>query len=349
MKFYKFILIILVIFFKTGNVLSISNIFDVDNIEIEKKGKVSNDVIATQAIKKGFQELIHKILLKEDIKKLQALKISEIKELVSYYQISNKKDENNNFEKNNFNISFDKEKIHDLFYKKGISYSIIKNKEIFILPILKKNNQIFIYNQNFFYENWNETNDADLVEFILPLENIEIIQNINSNINNLANLDVKNLFSEYTEKNIALILIEDENLKKVRVYLKIKISGKNIIKNIYINRSNLSKEKFYKKIIFTIRQEIINLLKLQNLIDIRAPSFLNTKLDINKDNNLVELRSRILKINSIENIYIQKFNNKFILLKIKYLGNIDKVLQELENQKIILKLIGDQWNIKIIK
>ena len=56
-----------------------------------------------------------------------------------------------------------------------------------------------------------------------------------------------------------------------------------------------------------------------------------------------------MKINSIENIYIQKFNNKFILLKIKYLGNIDKVLQELENQKIILKLIGDQWNIKIIK
>ena len=79
---------------------------------------------------------------------------------------------------------FDKFKIHDLFYKKNISYSDISNKEIFILPILKKNNQIFIYNQNFFYEKWNETYNSELIEFILPLENIEIIQNINSNINN---------------------------------------------------------------------------------------------------------------------------------------------------------------------
>ena len=56
-------------------------------------------------------------------------------------------------EKINFNISFDKDKIHNLFYKKGISYSEITNKELFILPILKKDNQIFIYNQNFFYDN----------------------------------------------------------------------------------------------------------------------------------------------------------------------------------------------------
>jgi hypothetical protein len=44
----------------------------------------------------------------------------------------------NEIEKINFNISFDKDKIHNLFYKKGISYSEILNKELFILPILKK-------------------------------------------------------------------------------------------------------------------------------------------------------------------------------------------------------------------
>ena len=37
MKSYKLILIILVVFFKTGNVLSNTNIFDVNNIEVEKK------------------------------------------------------------------------------------------------------------------------------------------------------------------------------------------------------------------------------------------------------------------------------------------------------------------------
>ena len=35
-------------------------------------------------------------------------------------------------------------------------------------------------------------------------------------------------------------------------------------------------------------------------------------------------------------------------LKIKYLGKLDKIIRQLENQKIILKLIDDQWSIKII-
>ena len=46
MKSYKLILIILVVFLKTGNVLSNTNIFDVNNIEIEKKGKTTNEAIS---------------------------------------------------------------------------------------------------------------------------------------------------------------------------------------------------------------------------------------------------------------------------------------------------------------
>ena len=39
MKSFKLIIIILVIFFKTGNVLSNENIFNVNNIEIKKNLK----------------------------------------------------------------------------------------------------------------------------------------------------------------------------------------------------------------------------------------------------------------------------------------------------------------------
>ena len=71
---------------------------------------------------------------------------------------------------------------------------------MFILPVLKKNNKFFIYNQNYFYDNWNKVYETELIEFILPLENIEIIQNINSNKGNLLNLDLNNLFIEYQKK-----------------------------------------------------------------------------------------------------------------------------------------------------
>ncbi|MDC1092681.1 hypothetical protein OAS35_01085, partial [Pelagibacteraceae bacterium] len=146
MKFYKLILIILIVFFKTGNVLSNTSIFDVNNIKITKNNKASNQTIADQAIKKGFKKLLKKILLKEDSNKLRELKLSEIKELVTFYQVSNKMNDNNSLDITSFNISFDKYKIHNLFYKFNVSYSEITNKELFILPILKKNNKVFIYN-----------------------------------------------------------------------------------------------------------------------------------------------------------------------------------------------------------
>ena len=347
MKSYKLILFILIVFLETGNVLSNTNIFDVNNIEIEKKVKSNNDELANQAIKKGFKELLDKILLKEDSKKLEELKFFEIKELVTYYQVSNIIT-NNNIEKINYNISFDKDKIHNLFYNKKISYSEITNKELFILPILRKNNQIFIYNQNYFYDNWNEIYDNELIEFIIPLENIEIIQNINLSRDNLLNLQLKTIFQEYPDKNLAIVLIEDNNAKEEKIYLKTKILGKNIVKNITVERFELNEKKFYEKIISEIKKEITNTVKSQNLIDVRAPSFLIAEFAISEKSNLVELNARLKKIDLIEDIYIQEFNNESVNLKIKYLGKLDKIKRELENQKINLRLVGDQWSIKII-
>ena len=336
MNSYKLILITLIVFLKTGNVLSNTSIFHVNNIEVEKKDKISNEELANQAIKKGFNELINKILLEVDKKKLNQLKLSEIKELVTYYQVVNKINDNIESKKINFNITFDKDKFHDLFYKRGISYSEIENKELFILPILKKGDQIFIYNKNFFYDEWNDSDNLELIEFILPLENIEIIQNVNENKDNLLNLELSYLFKEYAGKNIALVLIEDNNAKEEKIYFKTEILGKNIVKNIIIKRLNSSEEIFYKKIISEIKYEITNLIKSQNLIDIRVPSFLNAKVQVTKKSNLVELNSRLKKIDSIENVYIQEFNNNTIFLKIKYLGKIDKIIRQLRKQNIIL-------------
>ena len=348
MKFNKLILIILIVFLKTGNVLSEDSIFNVNNIKLIKKSQLTNGDQAGQAIKKGFEELIKKILLEEDIKKLLQLELSQIKELVLYYQMINETDQNENSDMITYNISFDKDKLHNLFYKKRISYSEISDKELFLLPILKKDNQIFVYNQNFFYDKWNKIYNNELVEFILPLENIEIIQKVNLNKNNLLELELSNLLEEYSSKNLAVVLIEDDILKKEKIYFKTKILGKNIVKNLILEKGNLSKEKFYEKIIIEVKKELINIIKSQNLIDISMPSFLNAQFDINKNNSLVELNLRLKKIDLIENIFVQEFSNEYVSVKIKYLGKLDKIVRQLEEQKIILKLIGDQWSIKII-
>ena len=349
MKLNKIIILILVIFIKTGNVLSQDSIFNVNNIEIIKKTNTSNKDIANQAIKKAYLKLIDKILLIEDKEKISKMDFTKIKELVSYYQVIPNVENNKKEDIVIFNIFFDKDKLHNLFYEKDISYAEITDKEFYLLPVLKKDDQYFIFNQNFFYEKWNDFEDNDLIEFILPFENIEIIQKININKNNLFDVEINTLFLEYSKKNQALLLIDDKNGIVEKIFLRANISGKKINKNLLIKNNFKEKDKNYREIIQRTRNEIIDLVKSQNLIDIKTPSFLNIKLTPNKNNNLAELHKRLNNIGLVDDLYVQEINNEYVLLKIKYLGKLEKIINELKKEKIILKQKNDEWGIKLIK
>ena len=342
MKLHKQIFIILIVFFKTETLLYSNGLFNVNNIEIEKKDKVSNKALADQAIQKGFKALITKILLKDDSNKLTDLSNESIKDLVTYYKINNIEEKNKN-DLVSFSITFDKEKIHNLFFKRGISYSEILDKELYILPLLVKPDEIYIFNNNFFYENWNKTNENDLIEFILPIENIEIIQNINKNKDNLINLNINEIFKEYTTKNLALVLIENTKVSK-KIYIKARIQDKAISKSLNYKQKDFSNESIIKQ----IKNELINLIKAGNLIDISAPSFLNVKLDLDKKNSLVNLSSRVKNIESIENIFVINFNKNSMNLRIKYLGKLEKLINQLKKEKINLFLISDNWVISTL-
>ena len=348
MKFIKQIIFILIIFLKTETLLSENSLFSVNNIQVEKTDKITNKGLADLAIKKGFNQLISKILLKNDIDQLQNLDFATIRRLVNYYQVASTPNEDLSKELVNFSVMFDKGKIHDLFYKKGISYSEISDKDLFVLPILIKNDEIFIFNNNLFYKNWNQIKNNELIEFILPLENIEIIENISRNKENLLDLNLEDLFREYSNKNLAVVLIEDNKSGNEKVYIKTRINGKKISKNINLNSKNLKSEKFYEKAIVELRAELINLVKSVNLIDIRTPSFLNVELNLNNKSNLVLLKSRIKTIDSIENIFVQEFNKDSMRLRIKYLGKLQKIIDQLKNKKVDLKLVNDQWIIKTL-
>ena len=348
MKFYKFFFIILTFFLKTETIISDENILYVNNVKLVKEANISNEELTNRAITKGFKRLGEKILLSEDIKKLTILKQSQIKDLVSYYQIIT---ENDGSDKSNsiiYNIYFDKDKIHDLFFNLGIFYSEITNKEFYLLPILKKNDQLFIYNKNYFYQNWNSNNQNEIIEFILLLENIEVIQKINLEKDNLMSLNLKEIFKEYSKNNYGIVLIDISNPKREKIYLNTQILGKNISKSLNIQNIYSNKEKYYEKLINEISLVITNLVKSQNLIDVRTPSFLNVKFKINKRNNLEDLNKRIKKIDAINNMYVQELNKDFVLIKLKYLGKLSKIISQLKKDRIILEQRENEWSLKII-
>tara|TARA_B100001758_G_scaffold181227_1_gene157922 strand:- start:816 stop:1859 length:1044 start_codon:yes stop_codon:yes gene_type:complete len=347
MKNLIFICSILIILFKTETVLSDNNIFNVNNIEISKETSKNKEKLISDAFKKAFDELINRLLLEEDYKRISKTNLEQIRKLISYYQIIN---EDENKENNNvkINVFFDKDKMHDFFHGKNILYSDIINTEVILFPLLKKEDQYFIYTQNYFYENWNEEKSDNLIQYILTTENIENIQRINLYKDNIYKIEVSDFFKEHEKDNIVFANIE---VKKdtAEVFLNTRIEGKKINKNLSIkNKENLNKKEFYREIIFEINNIIRDLIKSQNLIDVRTPSFLNVEIKLNKKSNLVEFSNRLNKIDLIDNFYVQKLNKDYVLVKIKYLGKINKIINKLKDQNINLKMIAGQWQLTII-
>ncbi len=344
------LLSIIIILLKTGNVLSDNNIFNVNNIEVAKEISENKEKKVNLAFRNAFDELTNRLLLEEDYQRVSNTNIADIKELISYYQIrdSFKNEEDKNII--TYNVFFDKERMHKFFYSRNLLYSDIINTEAIIFPLLKKEKQYFIYSQNYFYENWNNENLSELIKYILPAENIENIQEINLNKENIYELNVSNFFKEYGIENVIFAFIEIKKNKSAEVYLKTRIGGKKINKNLFFkNKLDLLENDFNNSIILEINNVIRDLIKSQNLIDVRTPSFLNAEIKVNKDkSNLFEFNTRLKKIDLIDKFYVQEINKDYVSIKIKYLGKISKIIDKFKEQDIDLIMRNGKWELSII-
>lgn len=349
MKKFLFILITLMIFFKTGNVLSEQSIFTVNNLKMIKKNYNNNDDLTNDAFKKGFKKLNKKILLDKDFKKIEKTSLKTIKNLISHYQILNSNDKIEN-EFIEFNIFFKRDKIYNFYFKNNIKYSDISDKSLMILPVLILDKEVLIYEKNFFYENWISNKEDDYneshLEFILPIENIEVIDSIKKNRENLEAVKLSEIFDESKDKDNLYIII-DYNREMTKVFLKGNISKKKIVKNIKITSENDDKNISLEQILITLKKEILEIIKSQNIIDVRTPSFLNVNLLIKEQNDLLKTQNILNDEDLIESFYVNEFNNRIANIKIKYYGKINKITEKLYKRGLNFETDGESWKVRV--
>tara|TARA_B100001093_G_scaffold45606_1_gene38768 strand:- start:1361 stop:2413 length:1053 start_codon:yes stop_codon:yes gene_type:complete len=349
MNIYKLLLLIIVILSKTGNVLSNESIFTVNNIEINKNSFKNNNELIELAFKTGFQKLNNKILLEKDISRLKDVSLKNIKNLVSHYQIVKKESKGN---KNTIfvNIFFKRDKMYNFYSKNNVRYSDVRGKNIKILPILLNEKEILIYENNFFYKNWTNKNTkknkkTETIEYILPLENIEVIEEIKKNQDNLASIELNKIFDDSIDKDNLFIII-DYNNKLTKIFLTGSISKKKITKNLSL--ANSQEEKItYIEILSFLKNQIKEIIKSQNIIDINTPSFLNIKLNLKNKNDLFIFQEILNKIDLIDNFNVGEFNNKFAFIKIKYYGKTNIIKEKLTNHGMQLSLDNNELSARL--
>ena len=354
----KFFCIFCILLFisKTENVFSNSLIYDVNNVVVE--GKTNNNLInenlAELAFRKAFVLFVNKTLLKKDALNLYKTKPETIKDLVLTYQIV--KNEKNKTKGTflTFNIRFDSKKINNFLAEKKILYADVSNISLTLLPILIKNKQIFLYEENFFYKNWIKlknlkvSNESELISYTLALENIEDLEYINNIQEKINLLDIKKINSFKGSANYALVIIYSAE-GKLKAFIKTSIKNINIDRNIDLNFYKKNENESYNEAIIILKKEINQIWKEQNLVDVNIPSFLDFFLEIQEIDDYLSLKSALDTINIIEDYSVLEMTNRHLKMRIKYKGKLNKIKTALTEKNININIDNNVWRLNLNK
>ena len=354
-KFYKllnvyiyFILFsLLIVFFSTT--YSNANAFKVTGIEISSPFELNFE--KNSVIDKGFQtsfsDLISMITTSGDKKKIKNVSIKELKGMIDSFTISNEKFINNEYFAN-LETTFNKKKILKFLENKNIFPSIPQRNKVLLFPILveTKDNNIYLFNNNIFYDRWNEQkNSYDLLDYLLPSEDIEDLIELQKTSKDIETYDFSNLINKYDiEDSIILIIYKESNsvrtLSKVNLNNTLKIQNKNYPKIDIINEYNFS------NIVKSLKQLYEDQWKKNNEINTSIKLPITISINSKKNKKIIELEQALGSIDLVSDFSVLNFNSKSIQYKITYNGTLNIFLNDMKKKNLELEMKNNMWILK---
>jgi len=344
--FYILFLFFLIIFIKFSTITALANSFRIVDLEISKPydNNFNKEKVINVAFEKAFEELILRIttLKEEELNKL--INSKDIYSLIESFSIVDEKFIDNKYI-SRFEVEFNRKQLFKYLERKNIFPSIPIEKDLLLIPILINNqkNQLFLFSENVFYENWNKFNEKHyLLNYILPNEDIEDIRLIKKNINNIEEYDFNEIVKKYAISDyIILILFQKEN--NINALMKTNLNNKLIISN---KKFDLNKKDPLENIIKDLKVEFETQWKKINIINvsIKLPITLSVK---SKDYKLIEsLDKKLYELDLVSSYYIDNFSNEEIVYKIIFNSTPDKFINEFVNSNIKLNTNSSIWRIE---
>ena len=325
------------------------NVFIINNVKV--KGPIdvnfSRDKYINKAFLNSFKILMSQILLSKDLNKISNIKLNEINNLINSFQIleeSYRKDEY----KATFKIFYSDIKVRKLLKQKNISFSQAKNIPAVFFPVLFINEEIQDFYDNFFYKQWTTVEiKNELINFVLPLEDLEDISKIKEMKNRIEDLNVDDFVNKYDIKNYVFTLMNHHN-KQLNVYVKTNFNNNKTSKNITYELYDIKNELKLNDILKDLKMQITDIWKQENVIDLSSLLLIRIKFQHTNLQDLYKLKNTFYKISIIDNYSLEEFNINNSFFKIYYYGNPKRLRTEL--LKFDYQLNNDQghWGLYII-
>jgi hypothetical protein len=349
LKVYIFFIsfVLFIIFFSTTYLKA--NTFKVTDIEISSPFELNfkKNTVIDKGFRTSFLNLLSMITTSGDKNKINKISMKEIKSMIDSFTISNEKFINNEYFAK-LETSFNKKKILEFLERRNVFPSIpIKNK-VLLVPIFVdiETENIYLFNNNIFYKNWNNTKkNYQLLEYLLPNEDLEDLKEIQKMSNSIENYDFLNLIKKYDLKDyiISIIYKDKDNIK---ILSKINLNNSLKISNQKYFKIDLNNENDFKKILENLKNIYEDQWKKNNEINTSIKLPLNISIDSKNYDKIMKLEKTLNSFDLISDFYILKFDNQNTKYKIIYNGSPKTFLNDMNKRNFNLKMENNVWTIK---
>ncbi len=348
-KLYIFFLFLAVlnIFFSTG--ISLAKNFSINDVELSTPFKINFDKnkILDDGFIQAFNQLMLSIVQSKDHQKLKKIPLNQIKSMIDTFSIKEEKFINEIYYIK-LNVSFNKKIIFDLLEKKNIFPSLPLKKNIIFLPIIvdQNKNQIKMFSDNIIYNLWNNNiKRYNLLNYILPTEDLEDLNLVKENIQNLENFKFKEIAKKYNLENyiVSIFFIGSD---EIRLFNKISFDNKKTLKNTLIKNIDFNSNSEINKFIEILQTTFEDYWKSQNEINTSVKLPITISVENSNNIKIYQLEKKLSNIDLIYNFYIYKFDNKNNIYKIIFNGTPDKFIEVMKNNNYEFETVNKIWVMK---
>ena len=340
-------LALIIFFFSTEAVKAKS--FEINDIEIAQPFEINFDKnkVIDLGFKKAFFELIYSLIKSPDFKKIDNIRLNEIKSMIETFSIKEEKFIDQKYYVN-LGVSFNKKKIFRYLEKKNIFPSRILKEQFLFIPVIinEKGNDISVFSNNPIYTNWNKTNERyQLINYLIPSEDLEDLNLIKEKLDVIETYDFNEITKKYFLNNSIISLIF-KGKNEVRILTKIYNDKNEIIKNDTFKNLNIDNETDLNFLIENLKNLFEDTWKKLNEINtsIKVPITIKIKNDDLKKSNDFELF--LNEIDMVSDYSVEKFDKEFIFYEVLFNGTVQNFINIMKKKKYNLNTQKKVWMIE---
>jgi len=326
-----------------------ANTFKVSDIEISSPFELNfkKSLVIDRGFQVSFLNLLSMITTSGDKNLIKDISIKELKSMIDSFTISDEKFINNEYFAK-LETTFNKKKILNFLETRNIFPSIPIRNKVLLIPILvdTETESIYLFNNNIFYEKWNDIkNNYQLLDYLLPSEDLEDLNKLQEMSNSIETYDFINLIKKY-DLNDYIISIIYKNREEVKILSKINLNNSLKVSNQKYSKISLTNEQDFNMILENLKNLYEDEWKKNNEINtsIKLPLTISIKsVDYKK---IMYLEEMLTSIDLVSNFYILNFNNKLTQYRIIYNGSPKTFFNDMNNRYFDLVIENNVWTVK---